>query len=408
MRARYPAARARLLVISAAVAVAVTAMPMSATGASAHAATVLYSFGGGSDGANPQGPVVFDSAGNLYGTTTFGGSGDGTVYQLRPSGSGWTKTTLHTFTPATGRLPQGPLAIDAQGNLYGTAYQGGAAGHGVVFRMSPRPDGTWTYRLLYSFTGGTDGGLPTGGVTVDASGNLYGTASRGGRYGQGVVFMLSSDDSGGWTQTVLHHFRADGVDGRHPGGRGALVFDRSGNLYGVTIEGGSANAGVVFQLSPSGTTWTETVLHHFAGGSDGANPTGSLYLDAAGTIYGTTIEGGASGNGTVFRLTRSGATWTTSVIFDFPGGANGHSPYAGVIADPAGNLYGTTSGGAFGVGGVVYQLSPSGGGWTQSVLHTFDGTGSYAGLIRDSAGNLYGTNTFGGPHSAGQVFRVTP
>ncbi len=409
MRVRYPAAaKSRLLVISVAVAVALAAMSMSMPSAWAATGTVLYNFAGGSDGENPQGPVVFDPAGNLYGTTTFGGSGDGTIYRLTPNGSSWTKTTIHTFQPSNGRLPQGPLAIDGQGSLYGTAYQGGASGLGVVFRLSPGAGGTWTYTLIHSFAGGTGGQLPTGGVTLDASGNLYGTTLGGGTSGQGTAFKLSPN-GGGWTHTVLHHF-GTGTDGRHPGGRGALVFDQAGNLYGATVDGGSSNAGVVFRLSPSGSTWTETVLHHFAGGSDGANPLGSLLLDASGNIYGTTSEGGASGNGTVYRLTPSGSTWTKSVVFDFTGGANGHSPFAGVIADPAGNLYGTTVGGVFGGGGVVYQLSPSGGSWTQTVLYTFGGSGngSYAGLIRDAAGNLYATNAFGGPSSAGQVVKVTP
>jgi uncharacterized repeat protein (TIGR03803 family) len=403
VRVRYPA------VISVAVAVALAAMSISMPSAWAATGTVLYTFTGGSDGESPQGPVVFDSAGNLYGTTTFGGSGSGTVYKLTPSGSSWTKTTIHTFQPSTGVSPQGPLAIDGQGNLYGTTYQGGAAGHGAVFQLSPGTGGTWTYSLLHSFTGGTDGGLPTGGVTLDGSGNLYGTATFGGTYGQGVAFKLTPN-GGGWTQTVLHHFQGAGVDGRHPGGRGALVFDQSGSLYGATVDGGSANAGVVFQLSPNGATWTATVLHHFTGGNDGANPLGDVRLDASGNIYGTTSEGGDTSNGTVYKLTRSGSTWSKSVVFNFSGGANGHSPYAGVIADPAGNLYGTTTGGVFGAGGVVYELSPSGGSWTESVLYTFSGSGngSYAGLIRDPAGNLYGTNASGGPNSAGEVFKVTP
>lgn len=403
MRVRYP------VVISVAVAVALAAVTVSAPAAWAATGTVLYDFAGGSDGQSPQGPVVFDSAGNLYGTTTFGGSGDGTAYKLTLNGSSWTKTTIHTFQPANGRLPQGPLTIDGQGNLYGTTYQGGASGLGAVFRLSPGAGGTWTQSVLFSFPGGNGGQLPTEGVTLDASGNIYGTAGGGGVSGQGIAYKLSPNGSGGWTQTVLHHF-GSGTDGRHPGGRGALVFDQSGNLYGATIDGGSANAGVVFRLSPSGSTWTETVLHHFAGGNDGANPLGSVLLDASGNIYGTTSEGGTSGNGTVYKLTGSGSTWTKSVIFNFPGGASGHSPFAGVIADPSGNLYGTTVGGVFGAGGVVYKLAPSGGSWTQSVLYTFSGAGngSYGGLIRDAGGNLYGTNATGGPSSAGQVFKVTP
>ncbi len=403
-------ARLRLLVVPVAAAVALGAM--STPGAWAATGTVLYAFTGGSDGATPQGALVADSAGTLYGVTTHGGGVDdsGTVYQLTRSGSGWTETVIHTFHSADGSWPEAPLAVDSHGNLYGTAYQGGAYGHGDVFELSPQAGGGWTYSILYSFTGGTDGSLPADGVILDQDGNLYGTAGDGGVDGQGVVFQLAPKGSTGWTETVLHQFVADGVDGVHPGGRGTLLRDQAGNLYGSTVAGGSANDGVAYELSPARGTWTETLLHTFTGGSDGANPLGTLLSDASGNLYGTTSEGGTAGDGTVFKLTNSGSTWTSSVIYNFPGGSSGRFPYAGVIADPAGNLYGTTAGGVQGAGGVVYELSPSGGGWSERVLYTVGGAGngSYGGLIRDSAGTLYGADAFGGPSSDGEVFAVTP
>ncbi len=403
MGMRYPkAAMARLLAIP--VAAALTAAMAWPSGAWAATGTVLYSFAGGSDGATPEGPVVFDSAGNLYGTTTFGGAnGDGTVFKLTHGGSGWTESVIHTFQPADGEFPEAPLVIDGSGNLYGTTYQGGALGHGAVFRLTPS---TGAYTILYSFTGGVDGGLPAGGVVRDSAGNLYGTASGGGTDGQGVAFELSPNGSGFWTETVLHQFLANGVDGEDPGGRGALVLDGSGNLYGATVAGGSSNAGVVFELSHTGGTWTETLLHTFTG-TDGADPLGSLLRDASGNLYGTTSAGGTANDGIVYKLTHSGATWTESVIYQFPGGARGRFPFAGVIADAAGNLYGTTTGGVQGAGGVVYKLTPSG---TETVLYTFNGAGngSFAGLIRDSAGNLYGTDITGGSGANGEVVEVTP
>lgn len=396
----------RLLAVT--VAAMMVSLTMSVSSASAATGTVLHTFTGGGDGATPQGALVSDTAGTLYGTTTHGGAGgDGTVYRLTRSGSTWTGSVIHSFGTADGMRPMGPLAIDGQRNLYGTTYQGGAYGHGAVFQLSPGSGGAWTYRLLYSFTGGDDGGLPTEGVVL-RDGKLYGTASRGGAYGQGVAFKLTNS-GGGWTQTVLHQFISDGVDGRHPGGRGALTFDESGNLYGVA-GGGSSNAGVVYRLSPNGDRWTQTLLHTFADGADGADPLGSLFINASGTIYGTTSAGGSADGGTVYQLTRSGSTWTKRIVYDFPGGASGRHPYAGVIGDAAGNLYGTTASGVQGAGGVVYRLAPSGSGWTQSVLYTFKGAGngSFAGLIRDGAGVLYGTNAFGGAHSSGEVVSVRP
>jgi uncharacterized repeat protein (TIGR03803 family) len=393
----------------------------AAAGGSAWAApaeTVLYSFTGGSDGANPLAGLIADSKGNLYGTTAFGGTsgsvcgaiGCGVVFELSPGG---TETVLYSFTGGSdGDNPwTGGLIADSSGNLYGTTIGGGAQAQGVVFKLSP--SGTET--VLYSFTGGSDGADPFAGLNADGSGNLYGTTISGGLLdcgsgseivGCGVVFKLSP----GGTETVLHSFT--GSDGSEP--ESSLIADSSGNLYGTTGAGGSAGGchgavvvgcGVVFKLSPGGT---ETVLYPFTGGSDGAGP-GGLIAGSSGNFYGTTFNGGASGNGVVFTLSPSG---TETVLYSFTGGTDGANPVGNLISDSSGNLYGTTiHGGALGCRdtgcGVVFKLSPSG---TETVLYTFTGGGDgalpQAGLIADSSGNLYGTTYLGGASGNGTVFKL--
>jgi uncharacterized repeat protein (TIGR03803 family) len=298
--------------------------------------TILYSFNG-DDGASPHADLIADPAGNLYGTTYGGGAGgQGTVFQLTPSG---TLTVLHSFIGGDGSRPGAGLIADAAGNLYGTTITGGAGDAGTVFQLTPSGD----LIILYSFTGGSDGALPFAGVIADAAGNLYGTTIDGGAGGQGTVFQL--DPSG--TLTVLYSSN----EGSPWAG---LIADAAGNLYGTTDAGDGP--GTVFQLTPSGTL---TVLHRFTG-SDGAVPHGRLIADAAGNLYGTTHNGGAYiGYGTVFQLDSSG---TLTVLHSFTGGSDGAYPEAGLIADTAGNLYGTTAGGGAGTNcaqgcGTVFELT---------------------------------------------------
>jgi uncharacterized repeat protein (TIGR03803 family) len=307
--------------------------------------TTLYSFtgGGSGDGANPSAGLMADPAGNLYGTTAEGGaSGRGTVFQLDPSGN---LTVLHSFTGGDGSHPRAALIADAAGNLYGTTISGGVQDAGTVFQLTP----PGTLNVLYSFTGSGDGALPWAGMIADASGNLYGTTYGGGANGQGTVFQL--DPSG--TLTVLYSF----TGGNDASPWAGLIADAAGNLYGTT-EGGDG-PGEVFQLTPSGTP---NVLHNFTG-RDGAIPHGGLIFDAPGNLYGTTHNGGTSGYGTVFQLTPAG---TLNVLHSFTGGSDGAYPEAGLIADTAGNLYGTTWGGGAGGQGTVFQLTPSG---TLNILH---------------------------------------
>ncbi len=298
--------------------------------------------------------------------------------------------------------------LDAGGNVYGTTFKGGsapgAAGFGVVYEVEPSGQES----VLHTFTGGADGGLP-GGLILDSAGNLYGTAWYG-AYGGGVVFKIGTAVQ----ETVLYSFTG-GADGSSPNG---LVLDSAGNIYGVGGGGGAYGWGVIFKLSPSGQ---ETVLYSFPGGPEGAGPAG-ITLDSAGNIYGATAAGGgsedAAGSGVVFELTAAGSY---RVLYTFTGGSDGGSPSAGVIRDTHGNLYGTASyGGLPGCVagcGVVYKVQPSGG---ETILHSFtggaDGNTPYAGLIEDSAGNLFGTTPWGGKggfsgetsSGGGVVFRVTP
>ena len=385
----------------------------------------LYKFKGGKDGNSPQAGLVFDQAGNLYGTTVFDRAyPHGTVFELTPNPDGsWKESVLYTFTGGNdGRKPYAGLIFDQAGNLYGTTSGAGTYGHGVVFKLTPKSDGSWTESVLYSFTGGNDGFAPFAGLIFDRAGNLYGTTFGGGIFncgggGCGVVFKLTPNADGSWTESVLHSFLAS--DGTYP--EAGLIFDAAGNLYGTTISGGADNGGTVFKLTPkSDGSWTESVLYSFTGGNDGRESRAGVIFDQAGSLYGTTQLGG-SGVGVVFKLTpNANGGWTEKVLHQFTGGKDGAGPVAGVIFDQAGSLYGTTTeGGNLNCGsgrgcGVVFKLTPnSNGGWTESVLHAFiDRAGAFpwAGVIFDAAGNLYGT-TYGDRLSGtppGSVFEITP
>jgi len=266
--------------------------------------STLYSFIGDRDGEYPYGGLVLDAAGNLYGCTIFGGVGtNGTVFKLTHGASGWTEQILYQFSGGNdGAQPYSPLIFDTAGNLYGTAQRGGAHALGTVFELKPTSGGGWSETTLYSFAGGTDAEFPTAGLVFDTAGNLYGTAS-GGVYAAGAIFKLTPQSGGGWTESVLYSF-AGGTDGSIPAG--SLVFDVADNLYGVTSEGGGtgcggSGCGTVFELSSS-TGWTETILHSFRGGRDGEVPEAGPILDAAGNLYGTTDEGGADGAGIAFEV----------------------------------------------------------------------------------------------------------
>jgi uncharacterized repeat protein (TIGR03803 family) len=352
---------------------------------------ILYSFYGGTGGAldpqNPLGSLIFDKSGNLYGTTVGGGTNNGgTVFELSPGTGGvWTEKTLHSFAygnqtaQTDSSQPQANLIFDAQGNLYGTSLTGGIDDNGTVFELSPGTDGAWTEKVLYNFTGNDiagdfDGFNPRGGLIFDAEGNLYGTTSEGGENGFGTAFELSPGKGGAWTEKQLCTFTGQPGIGAAPAA--GLIFDSEGNLYGTTHQGGGpTNEGTVFELSPNGGAWTYKLLWSFAGGpSDGAQPYDTLIFDAQGNLYGTTLFGGPNGDsalggyfaGTVFELspTNSGP-WTETVLHNFYASTtDGYQPYDGLIADTAGNLYGTTYQGGAHVAyynpGTVFEIAAAG------------------------------------------------
>lgn len=380
---------------------------------------VLYSFKGGTDGVAPFAPLVRDAAGSLYGATEGGGdlgcgggTGCGTVFKLDSTGA---ETLLYAFTGGStdGEYPFGGLVLDSAGNLYGTTSTGGTVCRslscGTVFEVGPSGGET----VLYRFTGRLDGGGPQAALIRDRAGNLYGTTVYGGLSGFGTVFRVNNTGA----EKVLYLFTG-GTDGGYP--YASLLRDAAGNLYGTAAQGGNLSCnpphgcGTVFKVDSSGH---ETVLSSFAGSPDGQYPYGSVVQDEAGNFYGTTLYGGTSGTGTVFEVDTTGKE---TVLYSFTGGTDGGYPYSGLLRDAAGNLYGTASNGGdlscdapYGCG-VVFKINSAG---HETVLYTFtggaDGAFPYAALIRDSAGNLYGTADSGGdltcnpPYGCGTVFELT-
>ena len=374
--------------------------------ANAQTFTVIHSFTGGSDGANPLGGF-FIVGDYLYGTASSGGSsGVGVVFRVSTSGQ---ETVLHEFSGGTdGASPQGHLVMDKDGNFYGTTNAGGVSNAGTVFKVTRRG----VERVLYSFTGKPDGANPVAGLAIDKAGNLYGTTTAGGSSGNGTVFKLAipTVTGGEWTEEVLHSFGA-GTDGTIP--IAGVTFDASGNLYGTTSAGGAHGYGTVFQLTLSGSAWTETILHHFALGSDGGIPYAGLVIDSSGNLYGAATEGGAggqSGGGTIFELTHSTGGWTFSVLYGLSGWAISGS-FRNLLLE-SGKIYATTHCDGADNSGTVYELTLSGGSWTYNPLYVFtggsDGQYSFSNLVADKNGNLYGTTLLGGAHGFGVAFKVTP
>jgi uncharacterized repeat protein (TIGR03803 family) len=323
----------------------------------------------------------------------------------------WAATSehvIHSFSGPDGSNAATDLVFDAHGNLYGTTVTGGVSGCGTVFQLTPAGGGQWNESVLFSFDCLDTGKNPHGGVTLDSQGNIYGTTVAGGTGGFcagdgcGVVFKLSQS-GGSWVETVIYNFQ-DSPDGWGAGG--AVVFDALGNLYGTTPDGGANDEGTVYQLSPSNGQWTETILHNFTGGDDGAvGGLGRLLVDRGGNLYGVTEIGGHYQAGTVFRMGRvSVSSWHFATLYAFRGGLDASSPYGGLISDAHGNLYGTTYYGGKYAAGTVYQLSPgvsATGEWRESLLNSFgdlaeDGLLPLGTLVLDAAGNLLGTTSEGG------------
>lgn len=393
--------------------------------AAAQTESVLYAFCSlpyCADGTTPDATLVMDSEGNLYGAAAGGNSKSYSGVLFEVNSKDEQESLVYDFAAIPeGVAPNGALARDASGNLYGTTAGGGHDvgkctkfyGCGVLYKLSGD-----TEQVLYTFLGGLDGQEPNGGLILDASGNIYGTTYRGGGNGArpGVVFEVTSSG----VETILHRFAAYKGDGRLP--TAGLVMDSKGNLYGTTSEGGVdgfygpglecyEQCGTVFEVTAAGV---EKTLYSFRGSrlKDGASPFGSLIMDKKGNLYGTTYAGGVDGYGTIFELTTAGVE---KVLYSFAGQPDAGNPVGRLLLDTKGDLYGTTSfGGKFGVG-AVFELSASG---KETLVYSFtggaDGASPFDGLVMDAAGNLYGTTEIGGnfgtscPEGCGVVFKVAP
>jgi hypothetical protein len=366
--------------------------------------TVLYIFKGKkfNDGEYPQGGLVSDAAGNLYGTTGYGGTGDcvllgitggcGTVFELSPpqrKGGAWTESILYSFpTSKQGYVAFGDLVFDSAGNLYGATLFGGGHGTtcdifyqycGAIFELSPpkTKGGKWKERTLHGFKGGTDGANPNGGLVLDGKGAVYGTAQIGGDLegecnpsGCGTVFQLTPSVKKGaaWTEKILHRFQGN-QDGVNPAA--GLTFGNNGDLYGTTLTGGpGGGGGTVFRLTPpskKSESWKKAVLYGFNGTGGGLDAESPVTFDANGNLYGTTLDSGGIYYGTVFRLKpprQKDDAWTFNMLYGFQAPPDGGQPAAGLVFDKSRNLYGTTTQGGSGTGcsfhgcGTVYEVSP--------------------------------------------------
>ena len=363
------------------------------------------------DGRGPYAGLTIDQAGNFYGTTHNGGKGilsPGTIFRLQRSGSNWSFTTLYNFTGDgyDGEIPAARVILGPDGSLYGTAA-------GIVFNLRPAPNScqhppcAWIETVISQSVGGESE------LIFDQGWNIYGTAQYGaGRKGEVYELMRSGE---GWSGQILYSF--SGNDGAYP--YAGVIFDKAGNLYGTTFQGGDYNAGTVFELSPSADGWTEKVLYSFQNGSDGGYPWGGVIFDQSGNLYGSTSAGGSGNGGTVFRLSPSSGGWALNTLYSFPGQGQG-GPHASLTFDGSGNLYGTTyQDGAHPYNGSVFKLTPtSQPPWIYTSLHDFtggsDGANPISNVIMDGGGNLYGTASEGGDNhcfsgvGCGVVWEITP
>jgi uncharacterized repeat protein (TIGR03803 family) len=397
------------------VAALLIAWPGVSQSAAAQTPTALYAFTG-PDGIGPVLGVTFDSAGNLYGVASGGGSSNnGTVYELMPGKNGtWTEKTLHSFTGKSGFTPVTPVVFDSKGNLYGTTKLGGTNGVGVVYELSPSDSGKWTLTVLHNFGGSRDGAYPLGDIFIDSTGDIFGTTEGGGAYGDGTeiqggtVLKVSPKSGGGWSETVLHSF-GSGNDGNQP--KGGVILDANGNAYGTTFKGGTNAQGTVFELSASGGSYAEKVIHNFNSGQsqgDAANPATGLTFDSAGNLYGGSTAGFDSplfeAGGTVYELIpQSGGTWKEKVIVTLGFDQFSEAIYSGLVRDRAGNIYGVTLDSN---GSSLFEVT----GTNYTFLSAFTGTtgtrGAVGSLVMDSAGNLYGAASAGGANKDGVVFEI--
>lgn len=346
--------------------------------------SVVHDFPSSTDGYNPLSSLVRDSKGHLYGTTVAGGAyGWGAVYELAPNGTTWEEKVIYSFRHrADGSSPTAGLALDTAGNLYGATSAGGSAncpaGCGTIFKLSAGTGGTWSFSVLHMFQNGRDGSYPSTAVTLDAAGNVYGV-STGGTTPAGLAFKLTPVAKGEWPMSIVYEFSS--TTGGGP--TSALAPDAHGNFYGVTCCGGTAGYGIIYELTPtSNGPWTETILYNVT--SSQWRSMGTLALDQAGNVYGTMNGGGTSASmGSVFSLQNGGQGWNFSTLYNFTGGTDGQSPFGGVVLDSEGNLYGVSS-------TSVYEITA--GSWKETTLFSnFTPPGASISLLLGPNGTIYGT-----------------
>jgi uncharacterized repeat protein (TIGR03803 family) len=388
-----------------------------ALAASASTEKVVWNFAGGTDGSQPwSNYFISDAKGNLYGATAAGGTFDaGVVFKRSPTGKVKILYEFKGQANRDGQAPHGRLAFDADGNIFGTTQQGGINGTGTVYELSPRRHGEWKERVIYNFSAtGADGNSPSAGMTIAPDGTMYSTTPDGGAYSGGVIFSMTKTTNG-WKQAVIHSINFPSEGGFPYEG---LMMDAAGNLYGVAPAGGSAGGGVVYQLSHTNRGWVDRVIYNFTG----QNGDGSglywidLISDASGNIYGATSFGGTNGNGTVWELVYSATkkSYKEQILYEFgaSGSGDGNNPYGGLAMDSNGNLYGTAlNGGSSGLG-AVYKLTKQGNSWKETILHNFkggnDGNQPTGNPFINTNGKVFGMTQSGGTSNLGVIYRVTP
>jgi uncharacterized repeat protein (TIGR03803 family) len=437
----------RRLLGGASAALIVVALILAPGASAASNYKTLYQFKGGADGSLPYASLIFDPAGNLYGTTANGGAyGYGVIFKLSSNLDGkWTESVIYSFAGgADGSHPSATLILAADGNLYGTTRTGGTgsctfqgnSGCGTAFKLTPNPDGTWSETVIYSFSRVPDGFVPSfGGLTSDESGNLYGGTHYGGKTstncasGCGTVFRLAPNLDGTWTESVLYRF--DEANGWNP--FGSLLLNQA-SIFGITSNGGGdrglncpfyPGCGAVFELTANmDGSWTQKVLHRYKGqlNGDGGISYGGLTLGSGGVLYGTTGWGAPAGVGGLFTETpQTDGSWRYQWSHSFPNGKGPAIPWGTLTTDASGNLYGVTLEGggshdncvanyAYGCG-TVFRLTKTNGRWSQKMLHGFrNRPGAYprSGVILDVSGKLYGTTSGDGKTSFGSVYQIIP
>jgi len=405
-------------------------MPVDARAASS--ATIIYTFQGGADGASPYSDLTIDAVGNLYGTTLEGGSyGCGTVFRLARTKEGWKHRVLYNFHGASdGCDPDAGLVLDGSGNFYGTTRNGGRnnTGCGTVFKLGIGPQGGLKETVLYTFScTGSSGAYPEADLVFDNQGNLYGTTWAGGTgnidfcgyAGCGTAFELSPSPDGSWIETTIHDFQGS-PDAATP--IGALVPDGKGGFYGASQYGGAgpcspvhsqfgppAGCSAIFELTPSGGGWTETVIYGFFRGLGFArNPSGGFILGGPGILFGMSTNGG-NGIGTFFQLEQTGNSWSQSVLHRFYASPDAATPFGRLVAGPQGAWVGLTAGGGANGYGTVFALEQTNLGWKQRILYSFDKSiwSLESGPAVDSQGRVYGT-ALQNQEAYGEIYEVIP